>query len=271
MSDNDSNIINKVSPSSSKSSESSSDDDLDFLYERERINRHSVETLAGQFENSEYYKHHSGQYGKLNAFQHILIFLWFVGHQTASFRDVADRFSITISSLFRVIRRVTRFVSNLLPQIIVWPSLLEKNEIEQHFRQTGFPGVVGAIDESHIKIDKPSNDPEDWGHLTRPQRNYNLKLAQNRYIIEHCFELLKQKFRQLYHVKLRSITDTVHLIRTCCVLRNLALQDEFHLQDPGEGNVELPLQLEVIENDEDERGDRTGQQRRNEVVQMLPY
>ncbi|KAF2892073.1 hypothetical protein ILUMI_14100 [Ignelater luminosus] len=225
MSDNDSDIINKTF------FEETVPQYREEFLEHFRIDRHSVETLAGQFENSEYYKHHSGQYGKLNAFQHILIFLWFVGHQTASFRDVADRFSITISSLFRVIRRVTHFVSNLLPQ--------KKNEIEQHFRQTGFPGVVGAIDESHIKIDKPSNDPEsyinrkgyysiqirlcdsgypllpnlltpfrDWGHLTRPQRNYNLKLAQNRYIIEHCFELLKQKFRQLYHVKLRSITDT---------------------------------------------------------------
>ncbi|KAF2892744.1 hypothetical protein ILUMI_13428 [Ignelater luminosus] len=46
--------------------------------------------------------------------------------------------------------------SNLLPP------LLKKNEIEQQFRQKGFPGVVEVIDGSHIKIDKPSKDPESY-------------------------------------------------------------------------------------------------------------
>lgn len=66
----------------------------------------------------------------------------------------------------------------------------------------------------------------DRGQLTRAQNNYNVALATNRYIIEHCFGLLKQKFRQLFHIKLRSIQDIVHLIRACCVLHNLAVKDD---------------------------------------------
>lgn len=52
------------------------------------------------------------------------------------------------------------FVSNLSPQIITWPSENEKRIIEQHFRDTGFPNIIGAIDVSHIKIDKPEDDPD---------------------------------------------------------------------------------------------------------------
>ncbi|CAH1380903.1 unnamed protein product, partial [Tenebrio molitor] len=33
---------------------------------------------------------------------------------------------------------------------------------EEHFRENGFPGVIGTIDGSHIKIDKPSDDPESY-------------------------------------------------------------------------------------------------------------
>ncbi|KAK5647838.1 hypothetical protein RI129_002730 [Pyrocoelia pectoralis] len=227
------------------------------------------------------------------------VFLWFVGHQTASFADVSDRFNITKSSLERIINR----------QTIRWPSDEEKVQIEREFRENGFGNVIGAIDGSHVKIDKPQNDPDsyinrkgyysiqvqvvcdkklrirdifigypgsvhdsrvfrnsplyetlpakcgeyfilgdsgyplkanlltslrDRGQLNNRQANYNLRLATNRYVLEHCFGILKQKFRQLYHVKLRKIEYIVHLIRAACVLHNLALDDELLLVEDEE-------------------------------------
>ncbi|KAF2885304.1 hypothetical protein ILUMI_20870 [Ignelater luminosus] len=188
-----------------------------------------------------------------------------------------------------------------------------------------FLSVVELMDGSHIKMDKPSTDPESyvnrkgyysiqlqvvcdhnmrimdvyvgypgsihdsrmfrtfplaetllqekyWDHLTRAQTTYNLKRSKNRYIIEHCFGLLKQKFRQLYHIKLRSSADIVHLIRVCCVLHNLALEDELHPQDAEEGNVEFPLQQpEEVNDPANKRDDRRGRQRRDRVVQTLAY
>lgn len=56
-------------------------------------------------------------------------------------------------------------------------------------------------------------------------------LARNRYVIEHCFGILKQKFRQLYHLKLRKIRLMVHFIRAACVLHNIAIDNEFNLED----------------------------------------
>lgn len=70
---------------------------------------------------------------------------------------------------------------------------------------------------------------KDRGNLSRRQENYNLKLARNRYVIEHCFGILKQKFRQLYHLKLRNIRFIVHFIREACVLHNIARKVEFLL------------------------------------------
>lgn len=69
---------------------------------------------------------------------------------------------------------------------------------------------------------------KDRGQLTNRQNHYNVQLAKNRYIIEHCFSVLvlKQKFRTLYHIKLRKIQYNEHLIRAACVLHNIALADE---------------------------------------------
>lgn len=53
-------------------------------------------------------------------------------------------------------------MSNLSPEIIKWPNDTEKRISEEHFRTNGFPNVIGAIDGSHVKIDKPENDPDSY-------------------------------------------------------------------------------------------------------------
>ncbi|VEN62475.1 unnamed protein product, partial [Callosobruchus maculatus] len=305
------------------------------------------ELIAERFTNSEYYNYQSGGNGKLNAHQQVIIYLWFVGHQTSSFRDVADRFNIAISTLFTIIRKLTYFLSNLAPEVIKWPSNEEKIEIEKYFRRNGFPQAIGAIDGSHVKIDKPLNGPDsylnrkhffsiqfqivcdhqrkirdvfggfpgsvhdarvfrasplsdslpdkcgtffilgdsaypcmpnlltpfkDLGNLTRRQKNYNTKLAKNRYLVEHCIGILKQKFRQLFHVKLRSIPDITHFIRSSCVLHNLALEDDFPYEDEvvDPQRNQRQVNREQQQEDDIDRDDRNGIQRRTEIASLLP-
>lgn len=308
-----------------------------------RVSRHVATELRDSFEGSEYYKNDSGQFGKISAHNHILIFLWFIGHEAASFADVSDRFNITKSSLERIIQRVSVFLSNLAPQVIVWPNAAEKLEIAEHFQANGFPNIIGAIDGSHLKIDKPENDPDsyinrkgyysvqmqvvcdhtlkirdvfigypgsvhdsrvyrnsslsqtlaekcgqyfllgdsgyplcanlltpfkDRGQLTEEQTRYNVRLARNRYVIEHCFGVLKQKFRQMYHIKLRKMEYIVHLIRAACVLHNIALADEF-LEEIEVLPVDMPHVIDDPDDEMDLDGDRDAQRARNFVVNNL--
>lgn len=329
------------------------------FHEHFRISRQISQEIANRFQGSDHFKHQSGGFGKLSALQHVLIFLWFAGHQTASFRDVADRFNISISSLYNVIRRITMFLSGLSEEIIRWPENQERVEILEYFQNNGFPGVIGTIDGSHIKIDKPDDDADsylnrkkyysiqvnikiclfflllfsyffqiqvvcdhnlllrdifigypgsvhdsrvfrnsplsndlvnkcrdnyllgdsgypclrhlltpypDHGHLTAIQQRFNLKLSKNRYLVEHCLGVLKQKFRQLYHVKLRSVNDIVHFIRACCVLHNLAIKDEF--EGNWLNNVVQVVPLQGM-NEEPVEGNREGQEYRNFIARYV--
>lgn len=65
----------------------------------------------------------------------------------------------------------------------------------------------------------------DNGHLTATQTYFNYKLSNSRIAIEHTFGILKQKFRQLYHLKLRNMHTICHFIRACCVLHNMTISD----------------------------------------------
>ncbi|KAL1487752.1 hypothetical protein ABEB36_015587 [Hypothenemus hampei] len=363
MSDEEYSEYSELSDISSM--ESSDDDDLELLLDEERIKnenylenivpeysetvffehfrlgRQTVHNITERFQISQYFNSQVGQYGNISALHQVHIYLWYVGHQTASFRDVGDRFDVTISSVNRIIHRLSMFLSNLSPEILRWPNEDEKRISENHFRASGFPNVIGAIDGTHIKLDKAENDPDsylnrkgyysiqmqavcdhrrkiidvfigypgsvhdsrifsnsplkaslqekcgryfllgdsgypllpnlltpykDRGNLTRRQQNYNVQLSKNRYIIEHCFGVLKQKFRQLYHLKIRRTRLICHFIRAACVLHNMALDDYFVV------DVEPVEIYNNILGDEENDGDENMEARviRDQVANTLP-
>lgn len=57
---------------------------------------------------------------------------------------------------------MTFFLSNSSTEIIKWPNEAEKCISNQFFTNRGFPMVIGAIDGTHIKMDKPEDDPESY-------------------------------------------------------------------------------------------------------------
>lgn len=67
---------------------------------------------------------------------------------------------------------------------------------------------------------------KDNYNLSQRQWLFNQKLTKTRYIIENCFGILKQKFLQLCHCKLRIIPD-VNFIWAYCILHNLAIDHHF--------------------------------------------
>jgi len=97
-------------------------------------------------------------YAPISAEKHILSHLWYLGHESAGYRDVADRFDITISTLYEILARVTNFLMQLAPQVIKFPTIQEKEETMAHFlRQKQFPGVIGTIYIKKYRLQNSAN------------------------------------------------------------------------------------------------------------------
>lgn len=87
----------------------------------------------------------------------LLSTLWLLGNKE-SFRGVADRFDLNKGFLHGIVLEVCSGLKAVRPQFIAWPTREEQAQIAQRFlRKTGFPGIVGCIDGSHIPIPGPSD------------------------------------------------------------------------------------------------------------------
>lgn len=86
------------------------------------------------------------------------IFLSFIA-SAEPLTPIASRFDISISSTFRVIRRVVAWVLSKLNEAIKWPQdYSDVKFICDNFQaETGICNILGVIDCSHIKIEKPKN------------------------------------------------------------------------------------------------------------------
>lgn len=80
---------------------------------------------------------------------------------TETFRQISDRFNVSLSSAHRCLVRVVNFIVSLREQYIKWPNDYQKIESsEAFFQKQGFRGMIGAIDGSHIKITRPEEHEE---------------------------------------------------------------------------------------------------------------
>ncbi|XP_032688009.1 protein ALP1-like [Odontomachus brunneus] len=315
-----------------------------------RLSREKAYGLVNQYRISDIFMSLQDDAGRPNitAEKHILCYLWFVGHESASYRDVADRFDVTLNSLYNIISRVTQFIMLLAPNIIKYPTLAEKEESATFYRaKNGYPRIIGAIDGSHIRIDKPIEDPESYinrkqyfslhlqgtvnhkmkfidvfigypgsvhdarvfknsslrndlhelcadnyvllgdsaypclkelivpykdnGHLSRAQRNFNQKHSSCRVVIENAFGCLKQRFRQLYHFKLRNMVRMVRVIHACCLLHNIANEEDLqYLEAPmNDQHPDIEAQNLLYHIDEVAQEQESGTHIRDEICQLL--
>lgn len=112
---------------------------------------------------------------------------------------------------------------------------------------------------------------KDNGHLTWKQRIFNQKLSSCRVVIENAFGILKQRFRQLYHFKLRDIPRMVLVIHSCCILHNLANMDDLELFEAPlndeEPNVEA--QNHYVHDNEPVRQHESGIDKRNNICDEI--
>lgn len=110
-----------------------------------RISKNLFENLSERFLSSKYYCNLRND-KRLSEKAHLLIFLWFAGHAGCCYRDLADRFNLSVSTICIAIHRVFMFISSLSPNVIVW-STREQMEASSRFfdNKCLFSKAIGKI------------------------------------------------------------------------------------------------------------------------------
>lgn len=108
-----------------------------------RISRSLYHNLSIRFLQSDIYKNLRPD-KRLSERSHILVFLWFAGHEACCFSDLSDRFNLSRSTICHIINRVTLFISSLSKETIRWPTEVEKVASSKYFENKClFPNVIG--------------------------------------------------------------------------------------------------------------------------------
>ncbi|XP_052276022.1 putative nuclease HARBI1 [Dreissena polymorpha] len=92
----------------------------------------------------------------------LLITLWYVGGND-SIRRIADRFGVSQSTVIACRDKIMSVLLTLKNRLITWPNQQEIPPVQQKFeRRNGFPGILGAIDGTHIAIRAPKENPQRY-------------------------------------------------------------------------------------------------------------
>ncbi|XP_059050142.1 uncharacterized protein LOC131845122 [Achroia grisella] len=128
---------------------------------RMRMSRKTTLSLIGDLEKSGFIASHKFGLKPLEPKLCFYIFLSFIA-STEPLTPMATRFDISISSTFRVIRRVVAWILTKLNDAVKWPQGYNeiKTVCDTFHNKTGISNIVGVIDCTHIRIEKPKNPRE---------------------------------------------------------------------------------------------------------------
>ncbi|KAJ8669532.1 hypothetical protein QAD02_000791 [Eretmocerus hayati] len=149
-----------------------------------RLPRDIVNTLIKEFANSEYFQSEDSRgLPKIPPHQQMYCFLYFVGHQAATYEETTDRFDLSADTVFNIITRVADFIGSYAPDLITWPTEEESQETQAYYEENnGIPVVEVMIDGSEIKINKPPSDAESYYNR---KGFYSIKLQITKRRIRH--------------------------------------------------------------------------------------
>ncbi|EZA55373.1 hypothetical protein X777_04333, partial [Ooceraea biroi] len=80
-----------------------------------------------------------------------------------SYRSIVTKFDVGKATAWRAVQRVVHVLCNYRNHFIRWPNEREANECSRVLQmQYGFPGVIGALDGTHINISTPAQDSQSY-------------------------------------------------------------------------------------------------------------
>ena len=82
--------------------------------------------------------------------------------QGANYRVVSNAFAIGVSNVSKIVHDITyAILRHMFKTYIRRPNFMEAQKIMRAWeQQTGIPGIVGALNGTHVAIRKPSNRGE---------------------------------------------------------------------------------------------------------------
>ncbi|CAL1687643.1 unnamed protein product [Lasius platythorax] len=119
-------------------------------------------TLVDELANSGVLPEQTFGRPKISAEWSFYITLWFLVN-TEPYCTLSDRFDVSISSIFRVIRRVMAWILTKLDNIIKWPegpAIIQASQGFENKRE--IRNCIGAIDCTHIIIQQPKENAADY-------------------------------------------------------------------------------------------------------------
>lgn len=84
--------------------------------------------------------------------------------------------------------------------------------------------------------------------MTRAPAKFNQKLSSCRVVVENAFGSLKQRFRQLYYMKIKNIVRLIEILVPCCVLHNLANANDLQLFEPPINDEHRDDEVQLVPN-----------------------
>lgn len=91
----------------------------------------------------------------------LLMMLWYIGSKE-TIRSIADRFNVSESTFHSHNRKMLDvFKKHFLQKFVIWPTDVQ-NVNDEFEQKRNFPGVIGAIDSTHICIKPPHGHATDY-------------------------------------------------------------------------------------------------------------
>ncbi|XP_071635713.1 putative nuclease HARBI1 [Temnothorax longispinosus] len=92
----------------------------------------------------------------------LLIAIWMLATPN-SYRCISDRFNVGKGTAWRCVHRVINALYAEVRTFIKWPTRQEAEQtMETIQNQYGFPGVIGAVDGTHVRIAAPQDHGESY-------------------------------------------------------------------------------------------------------------
>ncbi|CAH1988140.1 unnamed protein product [Acanthoscelides obtectus] len=91
-----------------------------------RVSRQIVATLKRDFEESEFYPKKDTGFQRIYSEKCILAFLWFTSNEGAIFRDVADRFDLSMSTLHGIVNTIVYISYQICLEVSLYGHWLQR-------------------------------------------------------------------------------------------------------------------------------------------------